>query len=121
MRTEIIFIFVFYFQPFCAVLDIINTFESYSQSRVPGRRKSIFKIFTARPDLRKRIIYLAGITLFLAIIRFSAMNFEFPNFNMEENPIANHPSFFVRVSVRCQIIISVLRSKGSIHLIILHP
>lgn len=56
-------------------------------------------MFTARPDLIKRIIYLAGITVVLAIIRFSAMNFEFPTFNMEENPIANDPSFLVRVSV----------------------
>lgn len=81
------------------MLDIINTFESYRRSRVPGRRRSIFRVFTARPDLLKRISYLAGVTFFLAIIRFSAMNFEFPTFNMEENPIANHPSFFVRVSV----------------------
>lgn len=59
----------------------------------------IFKIFTTRPDLIKRIIYLAVITLFLAIIRFSAMNFEFPTFTMDENPIAKHPLIFVRVSV----------------------
>lgn len=81
------------------MLDIINTCESHPRSRVPGRRLGIFKIFTARPDLIKRIIYLAGITVVLAIIRFSAMNFEFPTFNMEENPIANDPSFLVRVCV----------------------
>lgn len=98
LRTYMFHSFI-HFQPFCAVFDIIYTFEYYQRSRVPGRRRSIFRMFTAKPDFLKRIIYLAGITFFLAIIRFSAMNFEFPTFNMEENPIANHPSFLVRVSV----------------------
>lgn len=81
------------------MLDIIHTFEYQKKSRLPGRRLGLFKLFTVRPDLVKRISYLAGITVVLAIIRFSAMNFEFPTFNWEENPIANHPIFLVRVSV----------------------
>lgn len=96
-RNKFICLVVFSIKPLCIVYDtLMNVKLPRIRRRDIGRRFELLRRACHKVAVRGSLLIL--LTLALTLLRCFCSRYKFPVFLPQENPIAAHPSQFVRVS-----------------------